>query len=185
MNPARSRPSSTSSRPPTRTAYRPPRRSGRRRGRPGGRCGARSLVDAGDHGRDGRRRRPARPALALARAGRPGDQRRARTASWSTTRRRRSTSRRTAGSPLSASPSACSPRCVAWLVLRRDRGPGLLLGVTLGGLAAFAGHLADRPAGRAQRLQDWHDSSQAGQTYAGATGPARLRGAAGGRVQAR
>ncbi|WP_433726707.1 hypothetical protein ACQP2Y_10310 [Actinoplanes sp. CA-051413] len=52
-----------------------------------------------------------------------------------------------------------------WLVLRRDRGPGLLLGVALGGLAST---LVMWQAGRLVGLaawNDWQDSSSAGQAY--------------------
>ena len=54
---------------------------------------------------------------------------------------------------------------VVWLVLRRDRGPGLLLGVTLGGLACA---LVMWEVGRLVGLgawNDWQDTSAAGQTY--------------------
>ena len=54
---------------------------------------------------------------------------------------------------------------LVWLVLRRDRGPGLVLGVTLGGLAAS---LVMWQVGRLVGLSswnDWRDSSTAGQTY--------------------
>jgi hypothetical protein len=54
---------------------------------------------------------------------------------------------------------------VAWLVLRRRRGPGLLLGVTLGALAAgplawFTGRLIGLSA-----YQHWRDVAAAGDTY--------------------
>jgi hypothetical protein len=52
-----------------------------------------------------------------------------------------------------------------WLVLRRDRGPALLLGVALGGLASA---LVMWQVGRLVGLSswnDWQDSSTAGQTY--------------------
>jgi len=52
-----------------------------------------------------------------------------------------------------------------WLVLRRDRGPGLLLGATLGGLAAA---LVMWEVGRLVGLSawnDWQSSSTPGQTY--------------------
>ena len=52
-----------------------------------------------------------------------------------------------------------------WLVLRRDRGPGLLLGVALGGLAAA---LVMWQVGRLVGLSSWNDwqgSSTAGQTF--------------------
>jgi hypothetical protein len=54
---------------------------------------------------------------------------------------------------------------LVWLVLRRDRGPGLLLGVTFGGLAAA---LVMWQVGRLVGLSawnDWQDTSPAGQTY--------------------
>jgi hypothetical protein len=53
-----------------------------------------------------------------------------------------------------------------WLVLRRDRGPGLMAGVALGGLACS---LVMWQVGRLIGLSswnDWQDSSTAGQTYA-------------------
>ncbi len=53
-----------------------------------------------------------------------------------------------------------------WLVLRRDRGPGLLIGVTLGGLACA---LVMWQVGRLVGLgawDDWQRSSTAGQTFA-------------------
>jgi hypothetical protein len=54
---------------------------------------------------------------------------------------------------------------VAWLVLRRQRGPGLLLGVTLGALAAaplawFTGRLIGLSA-----YEHWKDVAAAGGTY--------------------
>ena len=52
-----------------------------------------------------------------------------------------------------------------WLVQRRDRGPGLLLGVVLGGLASS---LVMWQVGRLAGLSgwnEWQDSSTAGQTY--------------------
>ena len=52
-----------------------------------------------------------------------------------------------------------------WLLLRRDRGPGLMLGVALGGLASA---LVMWEVGRLIGLSswnDWQDSSTAGQTY--------------------
>ncbi|WP_305786346.1 hypothetical protein [Symbioplanes lichenis] len=54
---------------------------------------------------------------------------------------------------------------VAWLVLRRDRGPAVLLGVTLGGLASTvvmwqAGRLIGLSA-----WNSWQDSSQPGDTF--------------------
>ena len=54
---------------------------------------------------------------------------------------------------------------VAWLVLRRHRGPGLLLGVTIGALAAapvawFAGRMIGRSA-----YEHWRDVAAAGGTY--------------------
>ncbi|MFC3385572.1 hypothetical protein [Couchioplanes azureus] len=53
----------------------------------------------------------------------------------------------------------------AWLVLRRDRGPGVLLGVTFGGLASAltmwgTGRLIGLSAWR-----DWQETSVAGDTY--------------------
>ncbi|ROP29189.1 DUF2567 domain-containing protein [Couchioplanes caeruleus] len=54
---------------------------------------------------------------------------------------------------------------VAWLVLRRDRGPGVLLGVTFGGLASA---LAMWGTGRLVGLsgwRDWQETSIAGDTY--------------------
>lgn len=54
---------------------------------------------------------------------------------------------------------------IVWLVLRRDRGPALLLGVTFGGLGAA---LAMWGAGRLVGLsawQDWQESSKAGDTF--------------------
>lgn len=54
---------------------------------------------------------------------------------------------------------------LVWLVLRRDRGPGLLLGVALGGLASA---LVMWEVGRLVGLSAWNDwqgSSTAGQTY--------------------
>ena len=52
-----------------------------------------------------------------------------------------------------------------WLVLRRDRGPGLLIGVTLGGLACTVvmwqvGRLVGLSA-----WNDWQNTSTAGQSY--------------------
>jgi hypothetical protein len=52
-----------------------------------------------------------------------------------------------------------------WLVLRRDRGPGLMVGVALGGLACA---LVMWQVGRLVGLSswnDWQDSSAAGQSY--------------------
>ncbi|MEV4637224.1 hypothetical protein AB0J80_07715 [Actinoplanes sp. NPDC049548] len=54
---------------------------------------------------------------------------------------------------------------VAWLVLRRDRGPAVLLGVTLGGLASA---LTMWVTGRSVGLGAWHDwqeTSAAGASY--------------------
>ncbi|WP_306214305.1 hypothetical protein [Actinoplanes sp. RD1] len=54
---------------------------------------------------------------------------------------------------------------VAWLVLRRDRGPAVLLGVTLGGLASS---VAMWQVGRLVGLSawnSWQDSSQPGDTF--------------------
>jgi hypothetical protein len=55
---------------------------------------------------------------------------------------------------------------IVWLVLRRDRGPGLVLGVALGGGATT---LVMWEVGRLIGLSDWNawqDSSTAGQTFA-------------------
>ena len=116
------------SRPPY--AGRPPVPTPRRRPvRPP--AGRRWLPDAGPRaGRDGVRSPGAVAGGVLCsacrsacsgpgRAGRAGDQRRARPASWSTTRRRRSTSPRTAGSPLLGFGFGVVVAVVAWLVLRR------------------------------------------------------------------
>jgi hypothetical protein len=54
---------------------------------------------------------------------------------------------------------------VAWLVMRRDRGPGLLLGVTIGALAAA---LVAWQVGREIGLrayEHWRDTATAGATY--------------------
>ena len=54
---------------------------------------------------------------------------------------------------------------LVWLVLRRDRGPALLLGTAFGGLAAA---VVMWQVGRLVGLSswnDWQDSSTAGQTY--------------------
>ncbi|MFI5492061.1 hypothetical protein [Actinoplanes sp. NPDC051859] len=54
---------------------------------------------------------------------------------------------------------------VAWLLLRRDRGPAVLLGVTLGGLCSSltmwgTGHLIGRSA-----WNEWQQTSNPGDTY--------------------
>jgi hypothetical protein len=54
---------------------------------------------------------------------------------------------------------------VAWMTLRRDRGPFLVLGVTLGSLAAaLVAWQAGRLIGRAA-WADWRETSAAGATY--------------------
>jgi hypothetical protein len=54
---------------------------------------------------------------------------------------------------------------VAWMVLRRHRGPGLLLGVTLGALAAApVAWLAGRVIGLSA-YQHWKDTATVGGTY--------------------
>lgn len=54
---------------------------------------------------------------------------------------------------------------VAWLVLRRDRGPAVLLGVTLGGLAsALTMWMTGRMIGLGE-WRDWQHSSAAGDTF--------------------